>query len=214
VPGRRPSQNRPPSPRRTRQPVIRSGGRPPDLITGSGGRLRNHHGFHVLQDPAVVRALVRSAGVGPDDLVLDLGAGPGALTLALARTGARVIAVERDPRLARRLERRTAGDAAVRVVEGDLRAVPLPHRPFRVVANIPFATGTDLLRRLLDEHDRGRHLRGPTCWSSGASPAAWPPTPRTTGPLPAGSAGSGSRWPAGCRPGRSRPPPGSTPPTS
>ena len=120
----------------------------------------NHHGFHVLRDPAVVRALVRSAGLGPGDLVLDLGAGPGALTVALARTGARVIAVERDPRLARRLDRRTADDPAVRVVEGDLRTVTLPHRPFHVVANIPFATGTDILRRLLDTHDRGRPLRG------------------------------------------------------
>lgn len=107
-----------------------------------------------------MRGLVRSADIGPDDLVLDLGAGPGALTLALARTGARVIAVERDPRLARRLARRTADDPAVRVVEGDLRHVALPHRPFHVVANIPFATGTDLLRRLLDEHHQGRRLRG------------------------------------------------------
>ena len=114
----------------------------------------------MLRDPAVVRALVRSAGLGPGDLVLDLGAGPGALTVALARTGARVIAVERDPRLVQRLARRTAGDAVVRVVEGDLRTVALPHRPFHVVANLPFATGTDLLRRLLDTHDRGRPLRG------------------------------------------------------
>lgn len=162
--------------------MIRSDGRPPDLITGSGGRLRNHHGFHVLQDPTVVRALIRSAGLGPGDLVLDLGAGPGALTLALARTGARVIAVERDPRLARRLERRTAGDAAVRVVEGDLRAVPLPRRPFRVVANIPFATGTDLLRRLLDEHDRGRRLQGADLlveWGFARRLAADPPDDRT-----------------------------------
>lgn len=114
----------------------------------------------MLRDPAVVRAMVRSAALGPGDLVLDLGAGPGAVTVALARTGARVIAVERDPRLARRLARRTADDDAVRVVEGDLRTIALPHRPFHVVANVPFATGTDLLRRLLDTHDRGRPLRG------------------------------------------------------
>lgn len=120
----------------------------------------DHHGFHVLVDRAVVAGLVRSSGVGPGDLVVELGAGPGALTLALARTGARVIAVERDPRLARRLARRTADLSSVRVVEGDLRRVPLPHRPFHVVANIPFSTSTDALRRLLDEHHRGRALAG------------------------------------------------------
>lgn len=141
---------------------------PPELAVPASRRTparpspadRNHHGFHVLRDPDVVRGLVRSSGVGPDDLVVELGAGPGALTLALARTGARVIAVERDPRMARRLARRTTELAGVRVVEADLRTVPLPHRPFHVVANIPFATGTDLLRRLLDEHHRGRALAG------------------------------------------------------
>lgn len=113
------------------------------------GPLRNHHGFHVLRDPSVVRSLIRSSGVGPGDLVLDLGAGPGALTLALARAGARVIAVERDPRLARKLARRVA-DLDVRVVEDDVRTVALPRRPFHVVANIPFATSTAVVRRLLD----------------------------------------------------------------
>ncbi len=119
----------------------------------------NHHGLHVLRDGAVVRDLVRSSGVGPGDLVLDLGAGPGVLTLALAATGARVLAVERDPKQARRLGRRTA-ELDVRVVEGDLRTVPLPHRPFHVVANIPFATSTPLLRRLLDQHHGGAALAG------------------------------------------------------
>jgi 23S rRNA (adenine-N6)-dimethyltransferase len=144
---------------------------------------RNHHGFHVLRDPGVVRGLVRSSGVGPDDLVLDLGAGPGPLTLALARTGARVIAVERDPRTARRLARRTAGVGAVRVVEGDLRTVPLPHRPFHVVANIPFATSTDLLRRLLDEHHHGRTLLGADLlveWGFARRLTATGPVDRTT----------------------------------
>jgi 23S rRNA (adenine-N6)-dimethyltransferase len=83
--------------------------------------------------------------------VLDLGAGYGAITSALAQAGARVIAVERDPGLARRLQRRFAGDPGVRVVEADLRSVPLPRREFSVVANPPFSATTALLRRLLDD---------------------------------------------------------------
>jgi 23S rRNA (adenine-N6)-dimethyltransferase len=82
--------------------------------------------------------------------VLDLGAGSGAITLPLAATGARVLAVERDGRLARSLARRLAGEERVRVVHGDLLRVPLPRRRYLVVASIPFATGSALLHRLLD----------------------------------------------------------------
>lgn len=84
-------------------------------------------------------------------LVFDLGAGYGALTAPLADAGARVIAVERDPGLARRLRRRFGDDPQVAVVEGDLRRIPWPRRPFRVVASPPFALTTLLCRRLLGD---------------------------------------------------------------
>ncbi|HZD38568.1 MAG TPA: rRNA adenine N(6)-methyltransferase family protein [Actinomycetes bacterium] len=117
------------------------------------GRARsapNHAGAHFLRDRRVAAELVRHAGVGRGDLVLDLGAGDGAITAPLAAAGARVIAVERDARLARTLQRRFT-DRQVTVVNGDLREVPLPRRPYLVVANIPFAVTAALLRRLLDD---------------------------------------------------------------
>lgn len=116
-----------------------------------GGRRRppNPAGFHILRAP-VAAELVRSSGVGRGDLVFDLGAGTGALTVPLARTGARVVAVEREPRLARALDRRHGG-SRVRVVEGDIRTVPLPRRPYRVVPNLPFGIAMTVLGRLLDD---------------------------------------------------------------
>ncbi len=90
--------------------------------------------------------------------MLDLGAGFGALTRPLAGTGARVIAVELDPALAGRLRRRFDGEACVRVVEADMRVVPLPRRPFHVVANPPFGLTTWLCRRLMG--DSGVRLSG------------------------------------------------------
>jgi 23S rRNA (adenine-N6)-dimethyltransferase len=109
----------------------------------------NPTGAHALADHAAAR-LVHDAAITAGDLVLDIGAGLGAITRPLARTGARVIAIERDPRIAGSLARRASTWPRVTVVTGDGLAVPLPHRPFRVVANIPFAITTDLLRRLVD----------------------------------------------------------------
>jgi 23S rRNA (adenine-N6)-dimethyltransferase len=118
----------------------------------------NPAGAHFLVDHGLIRRLVGASGVGDGDLVLDLGAGYGALTGPLAGTGARVIAVELDPALAGRLRRRFAGQPAVRVAEADLRQLPWPRRPFHVVASPPFALTTHLCRRLLG--DRAVRLAG------------------------------------------------------
>ena len=95
----------------------------------------NPAGAHFLRDHALIAQLARASGAGDGRLVLDLGAGHGAITAGLVATGARVIAVERDCRLAARLRRRFDGQPQVRVVESDLRLVPLPRRDFLVVAS-------------------------------------------------------------------------------
>jgi len=103
---------------------------------------------HFLRSAALAAELVRDAGVGPDDLVLDLGAGSGRLTAALAARARRVVAVELDPRWADHLRGRWPN---VDVLRGDAASVPLPAEPFRVVANVPFDSTTAILRRLLDD---------------------------------------------------------------
>ena len=87
------------------------------------------------------------------DVVCDLGAGLGALTRPLAATGARVIAVELHPRRAAALRELYAG-RRVAVLELDLRDFTLPGRPYRVVANPPYAGVNALVLRLLAD----RHL--------------------------------------------------------
>ena len=94
------------------------------------------------------------AGVRFGELVLDLGAGTGALTAPLADAGARVVAIELHPGRAVRLRDRFGATPRVRVVEADVTRVALPSRPFRVVANPPYTLRAELLRRLLDPHSR------------------------------------------------------------
>jgi len=103
-------------------------------------------GAHFLR-PWIAAEIVRAARVAPGELVFDLGAGVGALTRPLVASGAHVVAVERDPSYVAALRRRCAD---VSIVDADIRSVPLPRRDFRIVANIPFATTTALLRRLAD----------------------------------------------------------------
>jgi 23S rRNA (adenine-N6)-dimethyltransferase len=103
---------------------------------------------HFLRSAALAAEVVRDSEVGAADLVLDLGAGSGRLTAELARVAGRVVAVELDPRWAAELRGRWEN---VDVVSGDAAGVDLPGEPFRVVANLPFARTTAILRHLLDD---------------------------------------------------------------
>jgi 23S rRNA (adenine-N6)-dimethyltransferase len=135
---------------------------------------RRRWGWHQLAD-GWARRLVLAAGINPGDLVLDVGAGTGALTCQLVDVGAHVIAVELHPRRAQHLRQRFAA-ATVTVVQVDAADLRLPRRPFKVVANPPFGITTALIRRVL-----GRGSRLVTAdvvvpryvavrWSSGRAP--------------------------------------------
>lgn len=104
-------------------------------------------GWHRLS-PRWADRIVADAHVCPGDLVVDIGAGTGALTAALVAAGARVIAVELHPRRIDVLRARFADDP-VTVVRADATDLRLPRHPFRVVANPPFGATTAILRRLL-----------------------------------------------------------------
>jgi len=154
---------------------------------------------HFLRSRAVARALVDAAALVPDSLVPEFGAG--ALTEALAATGARVLAIERDEVFVRELQRRFGDRPTVRVVAGDLRTMPLPRRPFTVVANIPFSASTPLLRRLLGGRVplRAAEQLVARGFASG-SPPPCPATPNRHG----GRRGTTSRSPRASMPRRSR----------
>ena len=114
--------------------------------SGSRARGRRCEGWHRLSADWALR-IVDATPVGVGDLVVDVGAGTGALTAPLLAVGARVIAVELNPRRAAVLTARFAD--RVIVVRADIRELRLPRRAFRVVASPPYAVSTHLLALLL-----------------------------------------------------------------
>jgi 23S rRNA (adenine-N6)-dimethyltransferase len=101
-----------------------------------------------LHKRALVDRLLNLAAIGPEDLVLDLGAGGGIITERLAQRCRRVIAVENDPGLAAGLRRRFAAHNNVIVCEDDVLRMRLPRQTYTVFANVPFDGTARLLGRL------------------------------------------------------------------
>lgn len=122
------------------------------LLRSHGLHTRKHLGQHFLADPNIVDKVVRVAGVGPGDQVVEVGAGTGVLTAALADAGCRVVAYEVDRRLEPILHT-TVGDRADLRFADALDALPadLPAGEWTFVSNLPYNVGTPLLLQLLSD---------------------------------------------------------------
>jgi len=125
-----------------------------ELLSAHGLAPRRARGQNFVVDPNTVRRVARLARVGPGDRVLEIGAGLGSLTLALAETGAAVTAVEVDHGIAAVL-RSIVEPVGVTVVEGDALdldlAAVLGAGPWVLVANLPYNVATPLVVRVLEE---------------------------------------------------------------
>jgi 16S rRNA (adenine1518-N6/adenine1519-N6)-dimethyltransferase len=126
-----------------------------DLLVRYGLRPSRALGQNFVADPNTVRRIARLAEVGAGDAVVEVGAGLGSLTLALAETGARVTAVEVDRHLLPIL-RETVEPAGVAVVDGDAMSLDWDgllgtvEGRWTLVANLPYNIATPLVAELLD----------------------------------------------------------------
>ncbi len=111
-------------------------------------------GQNFVIDANTVRRIVKSAGVVAGETVVEVGPGLGSLTLGLLETGASVVAVEIDKRLAAQLPltvRQLAPDADLTVLTEDaLRVTELPGEPTVLVANLPYNVSVPVLLHFLE----------------------------------------------------------------
>jgi 16S rRNA (adenine1518-N6/adenine1519-N6)-dimethyltransferase len=134
------------------------------LLAGAGTEPRHRFGQNFMIDQNLVRLVADAGGIGPDDLVIEVGPGTGTLTDELLARGARVVAVEIDRDLAGLLRERFAANERFTLIEGDalagkhainadllasLREAAERGQRAKLVANLPYNIASPLVIELL-----------------------------------------------------------------
>lgn len=135
-----------------------------EVIRTHGLAARKSLGQNFILDLNLTAKIARSAGDLSGSDVVEVGPGPGGLTRGLLAEGARrVVAIEKDARCLPALEEIARVDPRLEIIHGDALDVDLAaltHPPVKIVANLPYNVGTELLTRWLDPPE------WPPLWSS------------------------------------------------
>ena len=133
-----------------------------ELLRRHRATLKHRFGQNFLVDPVLRDLIADAAGATQDDDVLEVGAGVGTLTIALATRARRVVAVELDRTMIPALREVVAGSPRVELVQADVLKFDMnaafPHGGEIVAGNIPYNLTGALLPKLLDHAPRPRRI--------------------------------------------------------
>ena len=113
-------------------------------------------GQHWLTDDSILEDIVNEAGIGQDDLVVEIGPGPGFLTAKILERTNRLIAIEFDEKLFNNLQDKYNQNKDVKIINQDILKFNFSEisEPYKIVANIPYYLTSNLLR-ILSEINNG-----------------------------------------------------------
>lgn len=109
------------------------------------------HSQHFLRNPRLIAELIGHSNIRRGDLVIDIGAGSGAITAVLARRCRQVLAYENEPGALNKLQQNMRRHKNVKVIAQDFLLAKLPDEPYKVFANIPFHLSADIVRKLTSD---------------------------------------------------------------
>ena len=118
-------------------------------------RARKRFGQHFLIDPGVIDAIVQTIRPAPNDIIVEIGPGRGAITAPIARLCGHLHAVELDRDLAARMRNAFAANDRVTIHESDALGFDYSAlgNSLRIIGNLPYNISTPLLFHLLDHRD-------------------------------------------------------------
>lgn len=121
---------------------------------------KKHLGQNFLFDPSILLRIIEAADIAHSDTVVEIGPGHGTLTRLLSGAAKKVIAIELDDELYRKLKENAAFPGNTEIIHCDALKYPYEELgPFKVVANIPYYITTPIIFRLIDA---GKNLKSMT----------------------------------------------------
>lgn len=117
------------------------------------GNFPNFSGQYLLHNKGLIKNIVNIAHISESDLVLELGAGKGAITNVLSNRARKILAVEYDQKFIRKLQQLEMKNTVI--IQQDILKISLPREPFVVVSNIPYAITTPIMKMLLNKPSSG-----------------------------------------------------------
>jgi 16S rRNA (adenine1518-N6/adenine1519-N6)-dimethyltransferase len=128
-------------------------------------RAKKALGQNFLVDGNVLANIIKAADIRPEDLILEIGPGTGALTSRLADVAARVVAVEWDRDLVTLLRKELSRYETLEIIHGDFLRIDLHQvlgssgtARWKVVANLPYNISSQILFRIIDERSKFSEL--------------------------------------------------------
>ncbi len=114
-------------------------------------------GQNFLRDKRIIRHILTAAQLSPEDHVLEIGPGDGCLTRELLKSAQQVIAIEIDQRMIAYLQRQLADFSNLVLIQADALnydydQLLTKHRPFKLVANLPYYIATPLIQHFIGLH--------------------------------------------------------------
>ena len=106
------------------------------------------HSQHFLRNSRLIAELIGHSNIRRGDLVIDIGAGSGAITAVLVCRCRQVLAYENEPGILNKLQQNMRRHKNVKVIVQDFLRAKLPDEPYKVFANIPFHLSADIVRKL------------------------------------------------------------------
>jgi len=122
-------------------------------------------GQNFLIDKKVLRKIIETAQLGPDDIVLEIGPGIGNLTQELAKKAEKVIAVEKDPKMIEILKETLKDCKNVKIIQGDILKIKnglmvkwLNGYEYKIVANLPYYIVSPVIRKFLESKNPAKEM--------------------------------------------------------